>query len=316
MARRALHGLVLEHRCAAGVDPAELLLGHVAAAAPGAPAGLVIETEVVAARTRPEGPPDQTFQGAELRLREGGALRVDTSLATVTRRAEHLRIEVPAPLDEAQAWAVAHLPLLLALSAVLRERGLHHLHAGAVVDPGGRVLLLPGPSGCGKSTLVAALVAAGCAYLGDDVVLLAAGPRVLALPRAFHLAPRSAAAIPGAPAVPSDRTTALGKLALDPRALFPGRERHEAGAPAALVFPRVADRDDTALHPLSPAAALGRLAESSALVAVGALPGVRAHLALLGAVADGARTFEADLGRDLLANPVRTAGRVLGQALP
>ncbi|MFO0584987.1 MAG: hypothetical protein U0229_22150 [Anaeromyxobacter sp.] len=315
MARRALHGLVLEHRCAAGVDPAELLLGHVPAAPPGAPAGLVIETEVVAARTRPEGPPDQTYQGAELRLGQG-ALRVDTPLATVLGRAERLRIEVPAPLDEAQAWAVAHLPFLLALSAVLRERGLHHLHAGAVVDPRGRVLLVPGPSGCGKSTLVAALVAAGCAYLGDDVVLLAAGPRVLALPRAFHLGPRSAAAIPGAPAVPAGRTTALGKVALDPRALFPGRERLEAGAPAAVVFPRVADREDTALRPLSPAAALGRLAESSALVAVGTLAGVREHLALLGAIADGARTFEADLGRDLLANPVQTAARVLGQALP
>lgn len=42
-------------------------------------------------------------------------------------------------------------------------------HAGAVRTPDRRVLLLPGGTEHGKSTLVAALVQAGCDYLGDEM---------------------------------------------------------------------------------------------------------------------------------------------------
>ena len=42
------------------------------------------------------------------------------------------------------------------------------LHAGAVVAPGGTVVLLPATSGSGKSTLTAALVQAGWGYLSDE----------------------------------------------------------------------------------------------------------------------------------------------------
>ena len=42
------------------------------------------------------------------------------------------------------------------------------LHAGAVVAPGGTVMVLPATSGSGKSTLTAALVQAGWSYLSDE----------------------------------------------------------------------------------------------------------------------------------------------------
>lgn len=42
------------------------------------------------------------------------------------------------------------------------------LHAGAVRTPAGEVIVVTGDSGSGKSTLVAALVTAGCDYLGDE----------------------------------------------------------------------------------------------------------------------------------------------------
>ena len=64
------------------------------------------------------------------------------------------------------------------------------------------------------------------------------------------------------------------------------------------------------------AVALGRLVESSALVEVKAIPGAREQVALLGQLVDGARAFEAELGRDLLEDAARTAGRLLGEALP
>lgn len=42
------------------------------------------------------------------------------------------------------------------------------LHAGSVRTPAGEVILIPGESDAGKSTLVAALVKAGCDYLGEE----------------------------------------------------------------------------------------------------------------------------------------------------
>ena len=93
----------------------------------------------------------------------------------------------------------AHVLLLIALVLALRWHGLFHLHAGALVAPDGRGILVAGPAGAGKSTLTLALLEAGCAYLGDDAVFLSArcgDEAVLALPRPFHVAPRTATAFP------------------------------------------------------------------------------------------------------------------------
>ena len=314
--RRDLHGLVVEARCAAGVDPAALLLGLLPPAAPGAAPGLAIDTAVAAhpGELEPAGAIAFAVPGVELRLTADGAT-VFGHGGAVALLAARLRVRTRAPLDAPGAQALAQVPLLLALLAALRPLGLHHLHAGTAVAPDGRALLVAGDSGSGKSTLTAALVRAGCGYLGDDVVLLGAGPRLLAFPRAFHLSDRAAEAIGGPPRPPDERRTPLGKRALDPGVLFPGQGRHEAPAPAALLFPHVVDRADTVLRALSGAEALGRLLESSALVAVKALPGTREHLALLGAIVDGARAFEVELGRDLLLDAARSAGRVLQAAL-
>jgi len=338
MARRDLHGLVVETRCEAGEDPAELLLGLLPEAPAGAAVGLVIETVIAPGELDAPGDAAFTLGDVVMRAGEGGVsvaypgacLRLPPHPGPLPRwgRGEEgirsldpiapsrLRISLSAPLHGPAAWAFSQIPLLVALLAVLRPRGLHHLHAAALVTPDGRSLLVAGDAGAGKSTLATALVLAGCAYLGDDVVLVGAGPRLLAFPRAFHLSDTSTPLVPGAAAADTLRRTLGGKRALDPRALFPGRERRDAPAPAALLFPVVTGRPETTLRAIPKAEALGRLVESSALVAVKALPGAREHLALLGAVADGARTFGADLGRDLLAKAGPTAARVLGEALP
>ncbi len=44
------------------------------------------------------------------------------------------------------------------------------MHAGGVRTPDGRVMLLPGAPEAGKSTFTAALVMAGCDYLGDELI--------------------------------------------------------------------------------------------------------------------------------------------------
>lgn len=55
------------------------------------------------------------------------------------------------------------------------------LHAGSVRDPDGRITGLPE---AGKSTLTAALVMAGCDYLGDELVgVRADSPRAAGFPR-------------------------------------------------------------------------------------------------------------------------------------
>lgn len=51
-----------------------------------------------------------------------------------------------------------------------RSHSLPVLHSGGVRTPDGRVLLLPGHMDAGKSTLTAALIRAGCDYLGDESI--------------------------------------------------------------------------------------------------------------------------------------------------
>ena len=79
-----------------------------------------------------------------------------------------------------------------ALFTVSLSTGHEALHAGAVATDAG-LLAVAGDSGAGKSSLVAALLAAGCAFFADDVLVLVRregviialpGPPVMAVPHA------------------------------------------------------------------------------------------------------------------------------------
>ena len=181
------------------------------------------------------------------------------------------------------------------------------------LDPGaGRSL--PPPRAPGRRARPTALVAAGAEYLGDDTVFACrrdGAIRLLALPREFHLAPASARAVGLEHQLEGDHRTMAGKGRLDAGAAFPGRFRWEAPAPAHLLLPRITREPETHLSPAGPAEALGTLLESSALVATRGLPGGEGHLPLLGALADGARVWHAELGLDLLANGRTVARRLL-----
>lgn len=70
------------------------------------------------------------------------------------------------------------------------------LHAGGVRTPDGRIILLPAESGSGKSTLTAALVAAGCDLLGDEIVGLdTTTGQAVAYPRRIALGEQSRVAL-------------------------------------------------------------------------------------------------------------------------
>ena len=138
------------------------------------------------------------------------------------------------------------------------------LHASAV-RIAGRVVLLAGESGSGKTTLTARLVAAGAAYLADDLVALdREGQRVLGLPSALSLKAGSWPVLrqnfpklDGLPVLVS-RGAGIRYLPLP----F-DRSRLKEWAPAsALVFPSYIPGENLSLTRLAPKAALALLVRS------------------------------------------------------
>ena len=86
------------------------------------------------------------------------------------------------PLPAANASALRHVVVDLALPRWFAARGRPALHATAVVLDGGVAAFL-GASGQGKSTVSGAMVASGAKWLADDLLLLDLdGPQVLAIP--------------------------------------------------------------------------------------------------------------------------------------
>jgi hypothetical protein len=79
-----------------------------------------------------------------------------------------------------------HLPTVLAEYAAWTST-CAVLHAGAVRNDRGEIVLITGPSGSGKSTLTAAMVSLGWDYLGDDIVGVRAGAIAVAHPKRVAL---------------------------------------------------------------------------------------------------------------------------------
>ena len=137
------------------------------------------------------------------------------------------------------------------------------LHA-AVLERGGRAIVLPAPSGSGKSTLCAGLAYRGWRLLSDELTLIEpASGRIVPVPRPVSLKNASIDVIKGfAPeALFSEvcRDTTKGSVAhcrapgeAIPRALEPA-------APGWVVLPRYQAGAETELRPLSKPQAVMRL---------------------------------------------------------
>jgi hypothetical protein len=102
---------------------------------------------------------------AELSMGDGLEARIECATGRV-------RARVAGGLLAAQPALVARLVLEAPAGATLARRSYGVVHAGAVVGPGGAVVVRGAP-GAGKSTLVAAAYLAGFGVLADEAILVA-----------------------------------------------------------------------------------------------------------------------------------------------
>ncbi len=163
-------------------------------------------------------------------------------------------------------WWQRATPLRVPLFWALGGDGRHLVHAGAVGDDRGAVLLA-GASGAGKTTVAVAAVAGGLGYLADDYVLLETGgggdATAIALYTAAHLDPgncRRFASLQAAIRVPP-AADAGAKSVLDVAAWRPERLR-ESLPVRAIVLPRICGGRSW-LRPISAGRALLGLAPST-----------------------------------------------------
>jgi hypothetical protein len=117
--------------------------------------------------------------------REGmSAERADLSLRLEQSAGRiHLSVDgvVVRSSDQPQELAV-HMINAIDEAVIQRMKGLHAVHAGAVMMKG-RGLLLPGRTHAGKSSLVAELLRRGAGYFSDEYGLIDSEGRVHAYPR-------------------------------------------------------------------------------------------------------------------------------------
>ena len=93
--------------------------------------------------------------------------------------------------------AVHQLMWRAMLGMVEQTKDFLLIHAGAVVSPGGKGVLLPGDAGSGKTTLVTGLVRAGFGFLSDEVGVIQPGnAQMHPFPRALNLKDGSLALFP------------------------------------------------------------------------------------------------------------------------
>ena len=144
------------------------------------------------------------------------------------------------PLPLSQAYAMLEWCLNWCVTAHINTYLI--LHA-AVLERGGRALILPAPPGSGKSTLCAALMLSGWRLLSDELTLvdLAKG-NIIPLPRPVSLKNASidviAAFTPGAHFTRRAYDTVKGTIAhLRPTSASIA-SAHEPAYPAWLVFPQ------------------------------------------------------------------------------
>ena len=181
------------------------------------------------------------------------------------------------------------------------------VHA-AVLERGGRALILPAPSGSGKSTLCAALAFNGWRLLSDELALLdPVRGTVTAMPRPISLKNQSIDVIrsfaPRAIFGPIVHETLKGSVAhVRPPADALARSA-EVAVPAWIVSPRYVADEDARLEPLPKARAFMTLVDSAFNYSVHG----RAGFAALARLIDGSECYGFRYGR--LEDAVKTFDR-------
>jgi hypothetical protein len=196
-----------------------------------------------------------------------------------------------------QLWLATHPLFTLPLLEMLKRRGKYGIHAAGVAR-NGRSLLLPGSSGAGKSTLTIALLRAGFDFLGDDITFLedVDGPKALAFPEKIDLTDGTLSLFPELRCLGNQgKRPGWPKYQLRAGDFYPASIGWRT-TPAAIVFPRVVDQDESLLLPLDRKQAFVDL---SASVLLTDKESTRAHIRILSELANSVPTFRLLSGRDL-----------------
>jgi hypothetical protein len=201
-------------------------------------------------------------------------------------------------------WLLSHPLFTLPLIEQLKRRGLYSLHAAGMAL-NGTAVLCAGESGSGKSTLALALLRAGFAFLGDDMLFLAPGTdhvRICAFPEAIDVTDhtlclfseldglRETPHLPGSPKRQLGATSCFGaRIAWQCR-------------PAVLIFPHVAHTAQSVLQPMNAEEALLELAPNVLLTETRSS---QAHLDALADLVDASVCYRLETGRDFAALATR-----------
>jgi HprK-related kinase A len=169
------------------------------------------------------------------------------------------------PLPASQAFPLFEWGLNWCISAYCHQYLIIH---AAVVERGGRALVLPAPPGSGKSTLCAALVAHGWRLLSDELALIDMERlELIPLPRPISLKNDSIGAIrqfwPAGLMSPVVHDTVKGSVAHVQPPAASVRRSAEPAVPGWVVLPRFAANHATRLEPLSKAAGFMQLADNA-----------------------------------------------------
>jgi hypothetical protein len=272
-----------------------------APAAPGSPAVVIRRGHVPAPRPSPSGEPVHVQSGGQ-----EAYCSWERAGRFVVRGGREIVID-PAPDAEDAVILLAVLGTCLAL--LLHQRGLLVLHGSGVIIADRAVVFL-GAKGAGKSTLVAALYAAGCPFLADDIVAI--DPHAGSAPRVF----------PGFPLVKLWPDAVEASLRVDPIRLpylAPGYDKRAclvAMPPGRLSFPlggiyALADGPEPRLIPLPPREAVVELIRHSYAARFGQnlLSGTEAarHLEQCTRVMHAAPVYRCERPRSLRALPSAAA---------
>ena len=192
-------------------------------------------------------------------------------------------------------WYESSFPLRHLLAGFFRRRHQYVIHAAAVGDENGAVLIV-GKGGSGKSTAALAGATNGLFYLGDDYSLVAIEPR----PRVWSLYSSAKANLDTLNWFPellplvhrSNGVEEKSSLLLN---RSKGLRFAESRPIRAVLWPRITGRAETSLKPASSAALLLALAPSSILQTPG---GVDSFLRALSQLVQSVPAFVLEAGND------------------